>query len=634
MTAALDCPDLADWRLLLEDGLSSDQLERYERHLEQCPACQARLDQDAQCEEPLRQMVRRVGDPTAGPVDPTLSQFLERLHQDGAGERTTLAGQADLYFLTPTDRPDLLGTLGSYEVRKVIGQGGMGVVLLAYEAALQRLVAIKVLAAAVAGSATARKRFSREAQAAAAVCHDHVVTVHGVHESDGLPYLVMQYVPGESLQDRLDRTGPLAIDEIVRIGMQTASGLAAAHAQGLIHRDIKPANLLLENGLARVKITDFGLARMADDAGLTQNGVVAGTPEYMAPEQARGEPVDHRADLFSLGSVLYACCTGVPPFRGSSSAVAVLRKVSDEEPAPIRSLNPEIPDWLEAVIVRLLAKDPAGRFSSAAEVAALLEGYLAHRRQPLTIAAPNLPAFHGSPGLAKSDGRAGQVRWLRALLGWAALVLLVVMGVAWLLFPLARGVTANPAAGEPDVPVRRIRGHSGPVHNIRFTSDGRRLVSGSGWPESDQTVRVWDLESVKELGRIPVSGGVHSLVLTSDDRFALVGLNTGVVLRLDLETRRVVKTFQIHKAAVGCLVLAPDGKRVLSTSDEGTARLWNLADGKEQARSAASPLTLACPGCSKTLRVRSELAGKRVRCPQCGQAVAVPTIAVSRRSPG
>ena len=121
----------------------------------------------------------------------------------------------------------------------------------------------------------------------------------------------MQYVAGESLQDRLDRTGPLEVAEIVRIGLQTAAGLAAAHAQGLIHRDIKPANLLLENGLARVKITDFGLARMADDVGLTQNGVVAGTPEYMAPEQARGEPVDHRADLFSLGSVLYAMCTGV-----------------------------------------------------------------------------------------------------------------------------------------------------------------------------------------------------------------------------------------------------------------------------------------------------------------------------------
>ncbi len=151
----------------------------------------------------------------------------------------------DLFFLHPSDRPELLGTLGEYEVLEVIGEGGMGIVLKAFEPALHRLVAIKVMAAAIAGNATARRRFTRKARAAAAVCHDHVVAVHAVDEEAGLPYLVMQYVAGESLQSRLDRTGPLEIVEIVRIGMQTARGLAAAHAQGLIHRDIKPANLLL-----------------------------------------------------------------------------------------------------------------------------------------------------------------------------------------------------------------------------------------------------------------------------------------------------------------------------------------------------------------------------------------------------
>ncbi len=125
----------------------------------------------------------------------------------------------------------------------------------------------------------------------------------------------MPYVPGHSLQERIDQTGPLELREILRIGMQTAAGLAAAHAQGLVHRDIKPANILLENGVERVRITDFGLARAVDDATQTQSGVVAGTPQYMAPEQARGEAVDHRADLFSLGSVLYAMCTGHSPFR-------------------------------------------------------------------------------------------------------------------------------------------------------------------------------------------------------------------------------------------------------------------------------------------------------------------------------
>ena len=172
----------------------------------------------------------------------------------------------------------------------------------------------------------------------------------------------MQYVAGASLQDRLDNTGPLPLAEVLRIGMQTAGGLAAAHAQGLVHRDVKPANILLENGVERVKLTDFGLARAADDASLTQSGQVAGTPQYMSPEQAEGNAVDARSDLFSLGSVLYATCTGRAPFRASGS-MAVLRRVCEETPTPIRHTNPDIPDWLTAIIDKLHAKDPGQRVS-------------------------------------------------------------------------------------------------------------------------------------------------------------------------------------------------------------------------------------------------------------------------------
>jgi serine/threonine protein kinase len=389
MVRLLDCPNLTEWRMLFDNGLSAEERKRYERHLESCPACQKCLDQVEELGDELRGLARDVGDPTVVPADQTLITFLERLHE----QKPRYAGRpdpADLYFLRPADQPGLLGTLGGYEVREVIGQGGMGVVLKAYEPALHRLVAIKVMSPALAGSATARRRFTREAQAAAAVRHEHVVTVHGVHEVQELPYLVMQYNAGESLQERLDRGGPLEVVEVVRIGLQAAAGLAAAHAQGLIHRDIKPANLLLEDGLAKVKITDFGLARMADDVGLTQQGVIAGTPEYMSPEQANGESVDHRADLFSLGSVLYALCTGRPPFRGPTTA-AVLHQVGTATPKPVRELNPEVPAWLEELITRLLAKDPNQRVQSAAELAALLEGYLAHLRQPANVPAPKLP---------------------------------------------------------------------------------------------------------------------------------------------------------------------------------------------------------------------------------------------------
>ena len=291
-------------------------------------------------------------------------------------------------FLDPPEGPGSLGRLGPYTVERVLGRGGMGVVLKAFDPALNRIVAIKVIAPELATSAAARRRFAREARAAAAVSHDHVVAIHAVAESPGgLPYLVMPYIPGQSLQERIDARGPLDVEAILRVGMQAAAGLAAAHSQGLVHRDIKPANILMEEGVERVKITDFGLARAADDASLSQSGVVAGTPQYMAPEQARGEAVDPRSDLFSLGSVLYAMAAGHPPFR-AETAMGVLRRVSDDQARPIREINPDVPEWLAAIIERLHAKDPAGRFQSAGEVAELLARCLVYLRQPVRSEPP------------------------------------------------------------------------------------------------------------------------------------------------------------------------------------------------------------------------------------------------------
>src|SRR3954466_681058 len=206
----------------------------------------------------------------------------------------------------------------------------------------------------LAANAQAVKRFLREATTAASVHHDHVVTIHAVDDAHQPPYLVMQFIEGQTLEQKIEREGALELEHILRIGSQAAAGLAAAHKLGLIHRDVKPANILLENAVERVKITDFGLARAADDVQMTQTGIIAGTPQYMSPEQARGEPLDARSDLFSLGSVLYTMCTGRPPFRGH--ALEVLRKVSEDTPKPIRDLNPDIPAWLEAIVMKLMAK--------------------------------------------------------------------------------------------------------------------------------------------------------------------------------------------------------------------------------------------------------------------------------------
>src|SRR5262245_50680811 len=244
MLPLLDCPGIQSWQALFDGRLPPQQREQCERHLESCASCQALLDHLEEGDYDLRAMGRLVGDrTTVALADPTLAEVVERLLEGPpAPEPSPLTDLSELYFLCPSGRPGALGTLGEYEAHAVLGHGGMGIVFRAFDPALQRLVAIKVMAPVLAGSPTARQRFIREAQAAAAVTHEHIVAIHGVHEANGLPYLVMQYVAGESLQDCLDRSGPLEVIDIVHIGLQTASGLAAAHARGLIHRDVKPAN--------------------------------------------------------------------------------------------------------------------------------------------------------------------------------------------------------------------------------------------------------------------------------------------------------------------------------------------------------------------------------------------------------
>lgn len=252
------------------------------------------------------------------------------------------------------------------EIRSRIGSGGMGIVYRAEEVALNRLVALKVMRPSLASGDSARRRFLREAQAAASVRSDHVVAIHRVGEDRGLPYLAMPLLRGESLEARLRRDGALPPAEVARIGREVAEGLDAAHAVGLIHRDLKPDNIWLEGERGRVVVLDFGLARpIGDDSGLTREGAIVGTPSFTAPEQADGGPLDHRCDLFSLGSVLYAMSTGVAPFRGRSD-LATVRLVSERPAPPITATHPLVPEGLVRLIESLHAKDPADRPPTAA----------------------------------------------------------------------------------------------------------------------------------------------------------------------------------------------------------------------------------------------------------------------------
>ena len=311
---------------------------------------------------------------------------------------------------------------------QILGRGGFGIVFRAFDEVLQRVVALKVMAPQLAATSPARKRFLREARSSAQVRHENVVQVYEVAEQP-LPYLAMEFIPGETLQQRLDRTGPVEPAEVVRIGRQIAEGLAAAHATDLIHRDIKPANILLEGGQEKVKITDFGLARAADDASISQSGIIAGTPMYMAPEQAKGEKLDQRADLFSLGSVLYQMAAGRPPFRANGT-VAVLKRVAEDTPRPIREIIPETPQWLCDIIAKLHAKDPRERYQSAREVADVL-----------TDCEAQLKANHKLKDYSRiprsKPRRSGRRKWVAAtaavvLLPVIALVVLELAGVTHL----------------------------------------------------------------------------------------------------------------------------------------------------------------------------------------------------------
>ena len=380
---------------LLEDSLDERQEGTAMQHLESCVHCQRALESLAAEETWWRDASRLQQLPSphtlAAPSAPAAAS-------SAAEDGEELSDREYVqYYLEPADDPAILGRLNEYDVLDVIGRGGMGLVVRAYDKPLSRYVAIKILSPALASSGAARKRFAREAQAAAAVVHWHVVAIHAVNGSGRLPYLVMSYVPGESLQKRLDRLGPLELRDILRIGMQAARGLSAAHEQGLVHRDVKPANILLERDVDRVLLTDFGLARAVDDASLTLSGVIAGTPQYMSPEQAKGEGIDTRADLFGLGAVLYTMATGRAPFRAETT-MGILHRICNADPHPIRDLNPDIPPWLAGIIDRLLAKRPDDRYQSASELADLLGQCLAHVQHPSSHRLPDSLRQEQQPG--------------------------------------------------------------------------------------------------------------------------------------------------------------------------------------------------------------------------------------------
>ncbi|VTR94265.1 urea-binding protein : Urea/short-chain amide ABC transporter, periplasmic urea/short-chain amide-binding protein OS=Rhodopirellula sallentina SM41 GN=RSSM_05980 PE=4 SV=1: Pkinase: Peripla_BP_5 [Gemmata massiliana] len=295
---------------------------------------------------------------------------------------TVSPGARQYKFIEPRQVAGELGRFGNYRVIRLLGSGGMGLVFEAEEVALGRPVALKVLKPELAADPESRERFLREARAAAEIPSDHVVTVLSVGEAGGLPFLAMPLLFGETLQARIERPTLVDLRTALIIARDTAAGLVAAHIRGLIHRDIKPANIWIETSgpggtFKRARIFDFGLARrLHHETSLTSTGFIVGTPNYMSPEQAAGHEVDARADLFSLGCVMYVMLTGELPFRGKS-ALAVMSALANKAPDPIVAKNPTVPPAVDALVLRLLEKKPEDRVQSAAEVVAELDDAIA-----------------------------------------------------------------------------------------------------------------------------------------------------------------------------------------------------------------------------------------------------------------
>ncbi len=392
MTNQQKCPPTKHLQALIAGTLAENDETAVAAHLANCETCQSQIETIAapaefkanvaqwlsdsaehsdslstiiaNAEADIRESSRELtmGQPTVYVTGNSLEDSVL------SGDARQKRGYADVEkWLESDDHPAAIGRLGQFRLTEFIGRGGMGAVFKADDLKLQREVALKVLSPELASNEGACERFLREARAIAAINHDNIVTIHAVGEDAALPYFVMEYVHGHSLQEHLDRRGQLKDSETTRIARHVAKGLAAAHAKGIIHRDIKPANILIQKDSKRAKLTDFGLARAGGDGSLTSAGMLVGTPAFLPPEALEEKEIDERSDLFSLGVTFYRAVTGKLPFEGPTP-FATMQRVAKTEFTSLRELVPDISAELRDIINSLLQRDPDQRIQTADEL--------------------------------------------------------------------------------------------------------------------------------------------------------------------------------------------------------------------------------------------------------------------------
>ena len=306
------------------------------------------------------------------------SEMNSRLERSFSMLKITAGSAGPGVSIMPTTFMNVTAALeGRYQILKELGRGGMGIVLQAYDKELKEQVAIKVLSPHLSSDPDALERLKQEVSSARRVTHPHVIRIHDISELNGLHFISMEFFEGITLKDYIKKTGVLSLMQALNIAQQICDGLEAAHRQGVIHRDLKSQNVII-GPTNQIKIIDFGLARCGNLGGLTATGLIMGTPEYMAPEQVAGKNVDERADIYSLGIILYEMFTGRVPFTGDSAIAVGFKQLKEDPPKPC-DINPQLPPEIESVILQALQKNPLSRFLSVAELKSNLEKAALHR---------------------------------------------------------------------------------------------------------------------------------------------------------------------------------------------------------------------------------------------------------------
>ncbi|GAB5405648.1 MAG: hypothetical protein Aurels2KO_38790 [Aureliella sp.] len=601
----LSQPQLRD---LINGTVDERSASNWEKHLEDCPRCQDALQAMATGEIAIDSLVAdaaalnpsnqsaywpavkaveeevktSMADVPASGSDTPAEDATSLADTDGATNQAsnpnTAATQnhesgsqppAELDFLSPSDDPAYIGQLHHFQIARVIGRGGMGIVLEGFDSHLQRPVAIKVLNPQFQTNDTARQRFCREGRAAAVISHEHVVPMYQVAKaSEGeVAYLVMQLIEGDTLERRLSDAQPLPANEVARIGMQIVAGLSAAHQRDMVHRDIKPANVMIEAETNRVKLTDFGLARASDDVKLTKTGMVTGTPLYMSPEQTLGEPADERSDLFSVGAVMYEMATGIAPFQ-APSALGVMQNIMKVTPESPHKVNSAISRPLSDLIMSLLAKKPDDRPESASEVAAALASIVSDYGPISPLQVPAVAANQ----VKKLSGNYQRVqrRWTWTAWIAAATAVLAAVGIYFATRPDMGD--SFPSVVLPDNP--------GTVWSIDFGAEGTQVAAAV----EDGSVRIWDVATQELVKSFGAHRGIVWMVEYHPSRPLMVTSGDDAEIKLwNTDSFELVRSWEADSAVRG-ISFSPDGQRLVAGDREGTLHIFDIDSDEEIAR--------------------------------------------------